>query len=77
MLWDIAIFALTMIGIRCKELWMRSQLWHVLAKQGTGYIIAAVLPSIPITESPLSLLSRRHSLMSIQGCLHPTIKWYV
>jgi hypothetical protein len=51
MLWDITIFALTVIGIRRNQLSMRSQLWRALVKQSTGYILATVLTTVPMTAS--------------------------
>jgi hypothetical protein len=77
MLWDIAIFALTVIGIRRKELPLRSQIWGVLVKQGMGYIFAAVLTSVPITVSLYSILNLEHYLMFIPGLISPTIESYV
>jgi hypothetical protein len=53
MLWDIAIFALTVIGIRRKEMLRRTQLLSALVKQGTGYIFATILMAVPITASLL------------------------
>jgi hypothetical protein len=57
MLWDAAIFALTVIGIRRNQLSMRSQLWRALVKQGAGYILATVLTIVPITVSLRYLLN--------------------
>jgi hypothetical protein len=60
MLWNIAIFALTVIGIRRNQLSTRSQLWRALVRQGAGYILATVLTIVPMTASVASLLDVEH-----------------
>jgi hypothetical protein len=60
MLWDVTIFAMTVIGIRRNHLPTKSQLWRALLKQGTGYILATVLTTIPMTASVASLLDVEH-----------------
>jgi hypothetical protein len=60
MLWDIAIFATTVIGIRHKELSTKSNLWRALVKQGIGYVFATALATVPITASVGSLIALRH-----------------